>query len=172
MRKSAAALGTLIFFLVGPTTTMGVIPWWITGWRMAEPAPYGIGVRSVGAVLIVLGAGVIVHAFVRFVVEGFGTPVPIAPPSHLVVGGPYRYVRNPMYLAVVAVIFGQALLLAQPSLAWFAALLALLFVAFARGYEEPTLSAQFGAEYEEYRRAVPGWLPRLRPWPGHKQAGA
>jgi Phospholipid methyltransferase len=96
MRKSAAALGTLIFFLVGPTTTMGVIPWWITGWRMAEPAPYGIGVRSVGAVLIVLGAGVIVHAFVRFVVEGFGTPVPIAPPSHLVVGGPYRYVRNPM----------------------------------------------------------------------------
>jgi protein-S-isoprenylcysteine O-methyltransferase Ste14 len=99
---------------------------------------------------------------VRFVVEGLGTPAPVAPTEHLVVGGLYRYVRNPMYLAVAATIVGQALLLGQLVLLLYAAVFLAVVAAFVRWYEEPTLSRQFGSEYDEYRRRVPGWLPRRR----------
>ena len=105
----------------------------------------------------------LVHAFARFVVEGLGTPAPVAPTERLVVGGLYRYVRNPMYLAVVAAIAGQALLLWQAVLVPYAALVAVAFVVFVLGYEQPTLQHQFGPQYEAYRRAVPAWWPRLRP---------
>lgn len=119
-------------------------------------------VRVMGALLIVAGAAVLVQAFARFVTEGLGTPAPVAPTEHLVVGGLYRYVRNPMYLAVLAVIVGQALLLGQLGLLVYGALVAAAFVAFVKGYEEPTLSARYGAEYDAYRKAVPGWWPRWR----------
>jgi protein-S-isoprenylcysteine O-methyltransferase Ste14 len=118
------------------------------------------------ALLLVAGAIVLVDAFVRFVVEGIGTPAPVAPTQRLVVGGLYRHVRNPMYLAVGATIVGQALLLGRPILLLYAVAFAVVVLVFVRGYEEPTLAQQFGAEYEEYRRAVPGWRPRLRPWRG------
>jgi protein-S-isoprenylcysteine O-methyltransferase Ste14 len=120
--------------------------------------------RVVGVVLILAGAAFLVHAFARFVAEGLGTPAPVAPPGRLVVGGVYRYVRNPMYVAVTATIVGQALLLGQLWLIAYAALFAGVTGAFVRLYEEPTLGRKFGAEYEEYRRAVPGWWPRRRPW--------
>ena len=103
-------------------------------------------------------------AFVRFVTEGSGTPAPVAPTQHLVVGGLYRYVRNPMYLAVLAIIFGQAIALWNPALFGYAAVVALAFFMFVRGYEEPTLQRAFRDEYDAYRRAVPGWRPRLHPW--------
>jgi protein-S-isoprenylcysteine O-methyltransferase Ste14 len=96
--------------------------------------------------------------------DRLGTPAPVAPTAHLVVGGPYRYVRNPIYLALVAAILGQAMLLWHSNLLWYAGFLALFLVAFVYGYEQPTLRWQFGAQYEQYRRAVPGWWPRLRPW--------
>lgn len=89
---------------------------------------------------------------------------PVAPPDKLVIGGTYRYVRNPMYLAVLACIVGQALWLLQPMLLGYLAIAAAAMFAFVRLYEEPNLSRRFGAEYQEYRRAVPGWWPRLRPW--------
>ena len=119
-----------------------------------------------GALLVAAGAVVLVDAFVRFVVEGIGTPAPVAPTQRLVGGGLYRFVRNPMYLAVGATIVGQALLLGRPILLLYAAAFAVVVFAFVRGYEEPTLARQFGSEYEDYRRAVPGWWPRLRPWRG------
>jgi protein-S-isoprenylcysteine O-methyltransferase Ste14 len=115
-------------------------------------------------VVTVLAVAVLVGAFVRFVVEGAGTPAPVAPTERLVVGGLYRYVRNPMYLAVIAAVLGQAALLAQPVLLWYCLVVAAAMVAFARWYEEPALARRYGARYAEYRRAVPGWLPRLRPW--------
>ncbi len=96
--------------------------------------------------------------------EGIGTPAPVAPPQLLVVGGIYRHVRNPMYVAVLAAILGQALLLGQLVLLGYAAAMWLVFAAFVRFYEEPTLAESFGADYDAYRRAVPAWLPRLRPW--------
>ena len=109
------------------------------------------------------GAGVLIWSFAHFAVEGRGTPAPPAPTEQLVVAGPYRYVRNPMYLAVLAVIIGQALLLGRLVLLGYAAVVAAAFVAFVYGYEQPTLARRYGAEYEAYRRAVPGWWPRLVP---------
>ena len=106
----------------------------------------------------------LVSAFVRFVVEGLGTPAPVAPTQHLVVGGVYRYVRNPMYLAVIAAVAGQALLFGQLGLLAYAFTAGLAMVAFARLYEEPYLADRFGEEYERYRREVPGWVPRFTPW--------
>jgi len=146
----------------------GLVPWWITRWRGASAA----GALPLAAGLLVTSAGiaVLLHAFQRFVREGLGTPAPIAPTERLVVGGLYRHVRNPMYLAVVSTITGQALLLGSRALAGYALVVLAAMVAFARGYEEPALSRRFGAEYEAYRRAVPGWWPRLRPWTGAARA--
>ena len=126
--------------------------------------------RVAGAALTLAGAAVVVAEFVRFVSEGRGTPAPVAPTERLVVGGLYRYVRNPMYLGVATTIVGQALLLARPVLALYAAAFVALVVTFVRCYEEPALLGQFGAEYEAYRRAVPAWRPRLRPWAGPRRS--
>jgi protein-S-isoprenylcysteine O-methyltransferase Ste14 len=162
-RRAAAALGSLIFLLLAPGVVAGLIPWALTGWRM-ESAP--VAVQIAGGVLIALGLAFLLHAFGRFVIEGLGTPAPVAPTERLVIGGVYRYVRNPMYLAVAATIVGQALILGQFGLLAYAAAFGVIVFAFARLYEEPTLSARFGPAYEAYRRAVPGWLPRLHPWQG------
>ena len=115
----------------------------------------------------------LLHAFARFVVEGIGTPAPVAPPQHLVVGGLYRHVRNPMYVAVAATIVGQAALLGRPALLLYAPGCSWPSVAaFVYGYEQPVLSERFGAEYDEYRRNVPAWWPRLRPWTGGASGAA
>jgi protein-S-isoprenylcysteine O-methyltransferase Ste14 len=142
----------------------GLIPWGLTGWDVHDAWP---PLRAAGVVLIVAGIGVLLHAFLRFVVEGIGTPAPVAPTQHLVVGGLYRYVRNPMYLAVTATIVGEGLALGQLVLLPYAAIFGATVYAFVRLYEEPTLRLQFGEEYEEYRRAVPGWWPRRRAWRGN-----
>ncbi len=161
--RARAALGSALFFVVAPCVVAGLVPWLLTGWEAGDPWP---PLQILGAILIAAGVLVLVDAFVRFVVEGIGTPAPVAPTRQLVVGGLYRHVRNPMYLAVGATIVGQALLLGRPVLVLYAAAFGAVVFAFVRGYEEPTLSRQFGAQYDRYRRAVPGWWPRLRPWRG------
>lgn len=161
--RLVAAAGSAIFFAVAPGVVAGLIPWWLTGWRIAEPMPVWAPLRVVGAVLTLAAALVLISAFVRFVIEGVGTPAPVAPTRHLVVGGLYRYVRNPMYIAVVSAIVGQGLFLGQLGLLVYAAVVGAVMAAFARWYEEPALLERFGDEYAEYRRAVPGWWPRLRP---------
>ena len=164
MRRRVAATGSAIFFALAPGIVAGLVPWWLTGWRLREPLAHWALLRVVGIALVAVGVTVLMHAFTRFVVEGFGTPAPVAPTARLVVGGLYRYVRNPMYLAVVAVVVGQALLLWQPVLLVYGAIVCAAFVVFVLGYEEPTLRRQFGSSYEAYRHAVPAWLPRLHPW--------
>lgn len=149
-----------MFFALAPGVVAGVVPWWLTGWD-AEPA--GVVARGLGLVLLAAGAAVLIHAFARFVREGVGTPAPVAPTAHLVVGGLYRWIRNPMYVAVVSCVMGQALLLGQDVLWIYAGVLMAVFYAFVRGYEEPALRRRFGSEYEAYRREVPGWHPRVRP---------
>jgi len=120
-------------------------------------------------VLLVAGLIALIRAFARFVVEGLGTPAPVAAPERLVVGGAYRYVRNPMYVAVLTAIVGQSLLLGRLGLVLYAGVVWAAVAVFVRFYEEPTLARRFGADYEAYRRAVPAWLPRLRPWePGER----
>ena len=159
MNRTAAATGSTAFFVLAPGVVAGFVPWWLTGWRVQ---PLWAPLRWLGVVLLVVGIGVLLSAFVQFVAEGVGTPAPVAPTEHLVVRGLYRYVRNPMYLAVLATIAGQALILGQLVLGVYGLAVALAFVAFVRGYEEPTLRDRYGAEYDSYQRAVPGWWPRLR----------
>lgn len=159
-RRARAALGSIVFLLVAPGTVAGLVPWLLTGWEAREPAYYPTLLRALGVLLLAAGVGVLLHAFARFVLEGIGTPAPVAPTERLVVGGLYRYVRNPMYLAVGATIIGQAALLAQPVLLGYAALYGIAVWGFVRWYEEPTLLRQFGDEYVAYRRAVPAWWPR------------
>jgi protein-S-isoprenylcysteine O-methyltransferase Ste14 len=119
--------------------------------------------------MLIAGAIVLIQAFARFVTEGHGTPAPLAPTERLVIGGLYRHVRNPMYLAVVAAITGQALALGQPVLLGYAAAVWATVASFVRWYEEPALARQFGPQYRAYRRSVRAWLPRARPWkPGEE----
>jgi len=159
VRRPTAAAGSALFFALAPGVVAGVIPWALTAWE--TDSEWWPPLRVLGAVLIVAGAGVLVHAFARFVVEGLGTPAPAAPTEHLVVGGLYRYVRNVMYIAVTTTIVGQGLLLGQAVLFVYAAVAWAGMAAFVTLYEEPTLAGRYGAQYEEYRRAVPAWWPRL-----------
>jgi protein-S-isoprenylcysteine O-methyltransferase Ste14 len=159
--RAKAALGSIVFLVVVPGTMAGLIPWLLTGWESSDPPAT---VVVVGALLIAAGLAVLLHAFARFVMEGIGTPAPVAPTQSLVVGGLYRHVRNPMYIAVAAVIVGQALLLGQTELLIYALAFVAVVATFVRLYEEPVLSRRFGDEYERYRRAVPAWRPRLRRW--------
>ena len=159
MRRPSAAAGSALFFAVAPGVVAGLVPWLLTGWEV--DAEWWPPVRVLGALFVIAGAAVLVHAFTRFVVEGLGTPAPVAPTEHLVVGGLYRYVRNVMYVAVTATILGQALLLGSVALLVYAAIAWAGMAAFVRGHEEPALARRYGARYEEYRRAVPAWWPRL-----------
>jgi protein-S-isoprenylcysteine O-methyltransferase Ste14 len=160
--RAKAALGSLLFLAVAPGVVAGLLPWWLTGWRSAGGVPPPVW--AAGLVLLAAGVAVLLHAFARFVGEGVGTPAPVAPTRHLVVGGLYRYVRNPMYVAVAATIVGQAAILGRPILLLYALAFGAAVAAFVHFYEEPTLARRFGAEYDEYRRAVPAWWPRRRPW--------
>ncbi|AKJ09029.1 isoprenylcysteine carboxyl methyltransferase [Streptomyces incarnatus] len=158
MRKASAALGSALFLVLVSGSAAVLVPWWLTGgWRAGH---WWLPLRLLGLLPLAAGAGVILEAFTRFALEGLGTPAPVAPPARLVVSGPYRYVRNPVYVAVAAVLIGQGLLLARPVLFGYAAGAWVLTWAFVRWYEEPGLARRFGAEYEDYRRAVPAWCPR------------
>ena len=166
MGSSRAFAGALLFLVVAPGVVAGVIPWALTDWESGDSfGSLGI-IRVVGVVVLVAGVAVLLEAFARFVLEGRGTPAPVAPTERLVVGGLYRFVRNPMYLAVGAMIVGQAFLLLRVILLGYAAVFFVAVAAFVRWYEEPTLARTYGARYEAYRRAVPGWLPRRTPWEG------
>lgn len=164
MRKMSAALGSIAFFVLAPGVFAGLLPWVITDWQADRT---WLPAQVCGVVLIVAGVAALVQAFVQFVVEGLGTPAPVAAPQRLVVRGLYRYVRNPMYVAVVITIVGQALLFGHPGLLGYAAVIVAAFVAFVHGYEEPELSSRFGDQYVAYRAGVRRWWPRLTPWRPH-----
>lgn len=148
---------------VAPGVAAGLVPWLITGWSVDDALAW-LPLQIAGGLLIAAGVAVLLHAFARFVVEGVGTPAPVAPTEKLVVGGLYRFVRNPMYVAVASTIIGQALVLGRPVLLAYAALFMATVATFVHLYEEPTLTRQFGDDYTRYRHAVPAWRPRLSPW--------
>jgi protein-S-isoprenylcysteine O-methyltransferase Ste14 len=153
-----AALGSAVFFVVAPGVVAGLVPWLITGW---DASGGWLPLKLAGGALVVAGVAALVYSFARFVTEGLGTPAPVAPTERLVVGGLYRHVRNPMYVAVLAAIGGQALLFWCWGLAVYAAGVFAAVFSFVRFYEEPKLARTYGEQYEDYRRAVPGWLPRF-----------
>lgn len=144
----------------------GFVPWWISRWHIRAPLLHFAPFRWLGVLLILAGVPLLLDSFARFALKGLGTPAPIFPTRHLVISGLYRYVRNPMYLAVVAVILGQGLLFGDVRVLEYALipwLAAHLFVVF---YEEPTLRRTFGAEYKAFCANVPRWIPRLSAWQG------
>jgi len=163
MTRAGAWVGTTVFLVVAPGVVAGLVPWWLTGWI---PGATYVVLVIIGWLLVVAGTAALLSSFVRFAVEGRGTPAPVAPTDALVVGGLYRYVRNPMYLAVVAIIVGQALILGRPVLLTYAAVILAMTAAFVRIYEEPTLAERYGAQYDAYRAAVRGWWPRRHAWRG------
>jgi protein-S-isoprenylcysteine O-methyltransferase Ste14 len=158
-----AALGTALFLAVLPLPVIVLAPYALTGWHLAPPFLGTVATRWLGVVLIVVALPVFVAFNLRFVFEGLGTPAPVAPTRHLVVGGPFRWVRNPGYLGVLGLVIGQALLFGSVAVLLYAAGLALGFHLFVLLYEEPTLRRQFGPDYELYCRTVPRWLPRPPP---------
>jgi protein-S-isoprenylcysteine O-methyltransferase Ste14 len=168
-RRTSAILGTAAFLLLAPGTVAGLIPWWISHWRLRPPFFGFTPFRAIGVLLIAAGVAVVLEAFARFALEGIGTPAPVFPTRHLVVNGSYRYVRNPMYVAVTSLILGQALFLGDTRLLIYAILPWLAAHLFVVLYEEPTLRKTFGAEYETYSAHVPRWIPRLTPWHTGKQ---
>ena len=141
---------------------VGAIPWLFTRWRMRRAFFGWTPLRWLGVAMLVGGGVLLVDCFVGFVRRGRGTPAPIAPPERVVVGGPYRFVRNPMYVAVLAMVLGQGLLLGSVTLLGYATILWLVLHVFVVLHEEPGLRRSFGRSYEEYCRTTGRWLPRLR----------
>ena len=108
MQRAAAIIGSAIFLVIAPGTLAVYVPWYLTHWHFAPPL-FPIA-RVLGAALIVAGLPILLDSFARFALQGLGTPAPVMPPKRLVFTGFYRYVRNPMYVAVTALIAGQGLL--------------------------------------------------------------
>lgn len=163
MSRTTALLGSALFLVLAPGTIAGLVPWMIVRW----PAPIpSVVLAALGGLVMALGAVLLVECFTRFALQGLGTPAPVAPPQRLVVSGAYRHVRNPMYVAVVSLILGQAALFASSPLLAYGAVVWAAFHAFVLAYEEPTLRRQFPQDYAAFVDAVPRWVPRLTPWRG------
>ena len=161
--KTSASVGAALFFVAAPGVVAGLVPYVLTGWRLQPPWLGLVGMRSAGILLLAAGLLALIECFVRFVRHG-GTPAPVAPTERLVVSGLYRYVRNPMYVAVVSIILGQALLFGSRYLLGYAGIVWLLFHSFVVIYEEPTLRRRYGADYGRYASQVNRWWPRWRAW--------
>lgn len=157
-----AALGSVIFFCLAPGAVAGLAPYLISRWRLTTDLP--MLVRLSGSGLMLLGLMSLVESFARFVIRGHGTPAPNAPPKRLVVSGQYQHVRNPMYLALVLIVAGQALWFGSRALLFYALALWAIFHIRVLTYEEARLAKRFGAEFDEYRRHVRRWMPRATPW--------
>jgi protein-S-isoprenylcysteine O-methyltransferase Ste14 len=166
IRRTFALLGTALFLILAPGCVAGLLPWWISRWQFRAPFAGYAPLRAIGAVFIAVGTYVILDSFARFALQGLGTPAPVFPTRHLVVKGFYRYVRNPMYVAVGVVILGQALLFGDIRVFEYALFFWFLAHLFVLVYEEPTLRKTFDAEYDIFRANVPRWIPRLTPWRG------
>lgn len=166
MTRAGAVVGSVVFLFVAPGIVAGVIPYAICRYQFEPPFLGTEALRWLGIGLLVLGSVLLAETFARFALEGMGTPAPIAPTRTLVVTGSYRFVRNPMYVAVVSLVLGQALLFASVAVLAYGLAVWLVVHVFVLGYEEPTLAASYGAQYDRYRAHVHRWLPRLTPWQG------
>jgi protein-S-isoprenylcysteine O-methyltransferase Ste14 len=150
------ALRNLLFTAVMPAAVGVYVPWLILGYGGAQPTP----VVWPAVVLIGIGVALYLWCLWLFATVGRGTPGPWDPTERVVATGPYRWVRNPMYLAVFLVVIGEALLFVSVPLLVYFGIVALVVQLFVVGYEEPTLTQSFGDEYSAYRRRVPRWIPR------------
>lgn len=159
-------MGSALFLVVAPGTVAVLVPRWISGWQISPPLFGFVACRAIGILLVLCGTGVLLYSFARFAWQGLGTPAPPMPTRHLVVTGLYRYVRNPMYVGVLSMIVGQALLFGNARVLSYGLAVGIAFALFVLLYEEPTLRHKFGTEYDEFCAHVPRWIPRSTPWQG------
>jgi protein-S-isoprenylcysteine O-methyltransferase Ste14 len=164
MRRIAAIVGSAIFLVIAPGIVAGYVPWRICRWHVEAPLLGTSSLRVGGVWLIAAGLPVLLDSFTRFALNGLGTPAPILPTRHLVVTGLYRYVRNPMYIAVVSLILGQGLFFGSVLVLEYGVAVWVAFYLFVLIYEEPTLRKSYGPEYEVFCANVPRWIPHLRAW--------
>jgi protein-S-isoprenylcysteine O-methyltransferase Ste14 len=164
MTRARAVLGSILFLFVAPGIVAGLVPWSISQYRLGPALLGAEPLRWLGALLLILGVVLLLETFSRFALQGFGTPAPIAPTKILVVTGSYRFVRNPMYVAVISLILGQGLWFGDSGVLAYGLVVWLIVHLFVLAYEEPTLSQSYGAQYDRYRANVRRWIPRLTPW--------
>jgi protein-S-isoprenylcysteine O-methyltransferase Ste14 len=155
-RTLSLIIRNLVFTFVVPGLGGVWVPWWILtrGGHTARPAAWE------AAPVFTAGAALYVWCVWSFAAVGRGTPGPWDAPTRVVAVGPYRWVRNPIYVAALLVVLGEAWLFLSLPLLAYAGAMAVFFHLFVIGYEEPTLRRRFGSSYLEYRRSVPRWIPR------------
>jgi protein-S-isoprenylcysteine O-methyltransferase Ste14 len=164
--RLGAILGSIVFLFVAPGIVAGLVPWGLLQWQVGPPLLGFEPLRWLGGLLLLLGGVLLRETFSRFALQGLGTPAPIAPTKTLVVTGSYRFVRNPMYVAVVSLILGQGLLFGNVAVLVYGLGVWLTVHLFVLAYEEPTLSRDYADQYDRYRANVRRWIPRLTPWRG------
>jgi protein-S-isoprenylcysteine O-methyltransferase Ste14 len=161
-RPFMIALKTLIFTILVPGTVVGIVPWLLLQ-SSGEAVHLSPSLWLIGLLPLLVGVGLYFWCAGAFTFIGKGTPAPIDAPIFLVRSGPYQWVRNPMYLAVLSTIIGEAILFHSLLLVGYALLIWVVAHLFVVLYEEPSLRRRFGESYEAYLRSVPCWLPRFSP---------
>jgi protein-S-isoprenylcysteine O-methyltransferase Ste14 len=157
-RAIGPILSTILFTIIVPGTVAVLVPSWLVGgFTRPESGP----LTWLGLLIAAVGAAIYFRCAWEFAVHGLGTPAPIAPTKFLVTTALHRYVRNPMYIGVALVMVGESALFPSPHVVEYAAAMLLTAHVFVVLYEEPTLLRTFGESYEEYRRAVPRWIPKI-----------
>jgi protein-S-isoprenylcysteine O-methyltransferase Ste14 len=156
-RVTQSIFKTLLFTIVAPGMVGVYIPY-----RLRGPGPHAISTLGViGLAPIVVGVAIYLWCAWDFAAFGKATPFPLDAPKQLVARGLYRFIRNPMYVGVLLVIFGQALWFGSLATLWYGLGISLMFHLFVILYEEPALRRQFGEPYTRYLNTVPRWIPKL-----------
>jgi protein-S-isoprenylcysteine O-methyltransferase Ste14 len=152
---TSSIVKTVIFTILVPGTVAVIVPR-----NIASDAATPTLLSSIGFLPMALGAAIYFWCAWDFAVAGQGTPAPVDAPKHLVVRGLYRFVRNPMYVGIQLVLTGESAAFRSLRILIYAAIVFVFFSLFVILYEEPALTRKFGAEYEQYKRSVPRWIPR------------
>ena len=155
-------LRSVFFTILQPGTVAVLIPYWLISSRGGSAFTSRQSLRYPGLPLIVIGAATLLWCIWDFFASGRGTISPIDPPKHLVVRGLYRYVRNPMYVAVVMILLGETIFFSSLAVLIEAGVFFVLANMFVALYEEPILKRKFGESYERYKQTVGRWIPRYR----------
>jgi protein-S-isoprenylcysteine O-methyltransferase Ste14 len=154
-----ARAGTYATLFVG--LVLVYVPGLLLGSASTRPAVFGVP-QTVGMIITAAGSAIALWCIFTFAFVGHGTPAPFDPPRRLVIRGPYRFVRNPMYIGAILTLLGAALFYGSLSILIYAGVFFLATHLFVILYEEPTLRRTFESDYETYCSRVPRWWPKIK----------
>jgi protein-S-isoprenylcysteine O-methyltransferase Ste14 len=164
IRQVVLNLSPIIPLVVIPALVVGLTGSIDIGWSLPHPLNWLSVV--LGIMLCLGGVGLMIWTIRLFMEQGKGTLTPLDPTKRLVVAGPYRHVRNPMYSGVFLVLYGEGIMLGSPAILVFATLMVVVSLFYVPLVEERGLEQRFGTDYRTYKAQVPRWVPRLTPWEG------